>query len=156
MVNEGDKAPNFCLKDQDENEKCLKDYSGRWLVLYFYPKDNTPGCTTEANEFSGLSGVFNKLNADIVGISPDSVKSHQKFIIKLNLDLTLLSDPEHEALEKYEAWKLKKSYGKESMGVVRSTFLIDPRGKIRHMWPRVKVEGHVQDVYNKLRELQKD
>jgi peroxiredoxin Q/BCP len=155
MVSVGDKAPEFCLPDQDNNKNCLKDYKGKWVILYFYPKDNTSGCTLEAKDFTCALDEFNKLNAIVIGVSPDSIDSHQKFISKQSLNLTLLSDMDHKALEKYGVWQLKKMYGREYYGVVRSTFLIDPKGKIGHVWSKVKVKGHVGDVKNILIEKQK-
>lgn len=150
----GAKAFGFCLPNQDGDEVCLRDFKGRWLVLYFYPKDNTKGCTLEAIDFTLSLGDFDAMDARVIGVSPDSIKSHQNFCIKHDLKVTLLSDPEHEVLEKYGAWQLKKMYGREFYGVVRSTFLIDPAGKIAHMWPKVKVKGHVDAVKQKLSELQ--
>ncbi len=149
----GEEAPDFCLPNQDGDEVCLKDFRGRWVVLYFYPKDNTSGCTREATDFTARKGEFEELGAVILGASPDSVKSHANFIVKKGLGLTLLSDPEHEVLGKYGAWQLKKRYGREYMGVVRSTFLIDPEGKIAHAWRNVRVNGHVDAVLEKLREF---
>ena len=152
-VKEGDKAPDFCLTDQDDKKVCLKDYKGKWVVLYFYPKDNTSGCTKEATGFTEMKDEFEKLGAVILGISPDSTKSHRNFIEKKDLKITLLSDPEHKVLESYGAWQLKKMYGREYYGVVRSTFLISPDGKIAFVWPKVKVAGHVEKVLEKLKEL---
>ncbi len=149
----GDPAFEFCLPDSDEKRVCLSDFKGRWVVLYFYPKDNTSGCTREAMEFTEKKGEFEELGAVILGISPDSPKSHRNFREKKSLTITLLSDEDHKVLEAYGAWQLKKMYGREYMGVVRSTFLIDPNGIIRYIWPKVKVKGHVEDVLNKLKEL---
>lgn len=149
----GDKAPEFCLLDADENKVCLKDFKGKWIVLYFYPKDNTSGCTKEAVGFTEKKEEFEKLGAIILGVSPDSPKSHRNFREKKGLNIKLLSDQEHKVLESYNVWQLKKMYGREYMGVVRSTFLIDPEGKIVHIWPKVKVTGHVEDVLEKLKEI---
>lgn len=149
----GDKAPEFCLLDADENKVCLKDFKGKWIVLYFYPKDNTSGCTKEAVGFTEKKEEFEKLGAIILGVSPDSPKSHRNFREKKGLNIKLLSDQEHKVLESYNAWQLKKMYGREYMGVVRSTFLIDPEGKIVYIWPKVKVTGHVEDVLEKLKEI---
>ncbi len=149
----GDLAPEFCLPDADEKEVCLKDFRGKWVVLYFYPKDNTSGCTREAIDFTEHLEEIEKLGAVVLGVSPDSTKSHVKFREKHNLKVTLLSDPEHKVLEMYGVWQLKKMYGREYYGVVRSTFLIDPDGKIAHIWRKVKVKGHVDDVINRLKEL---
>ncbi len=152
-VKEGEKAPDFCLPDQNDKEVCLKDYRGKWVVLYFYPKDNTSGCTKEAIGFTEMKKEFEKMGAIILGVSPDSTKSHRNFIEKKDLKITLLSDPEHKVLEAYGAWQLKKMYGREYYGVVRSTFLISPEGKIAFVWPKVKVAGHVENVLEKLKEL---
>ncbi len=149
----GDKAPDFCLPDKDGNEVCLKDFRGKWVVLYFYPKDNTSGCTKEAVEFTEHLDEFASLNAVVFGVSKDSVKSHKNFAEKHGLKVTLLSDPEHKVIEQYGAWKLKKRYGREYYGTQRSTFLIDPDGVIRHIWPNVRVKGHVEAVLEKLKEL---
>lgn len=145
-LQKGDKAPNFCLPDQNGKKICLDDYKEKWVVLYFYPKDDTSGCTMEANDFSGAIKDFEKLHAVILGVSPDSTNSHQKFCSKYDLKITLLSDPEHIVLEKYGVWQIKKMYGKEYYGVVRSTFVNNPDGKIEHVWRKVKVEGHVEEV----------
>ena len=153
-LNVGDNAPDFCLPDQNENTVCLKDFKGKWVVLYFYPKDNTTGCTREAIDFTEHLHEFEKLNAVVLGVSPDSVKSHQNFVKKHNLKVTLLSDPEHKVLQAYGVWQLKKMYGREYYGVVRSTFIIDPDGKIAHIWRKVKVKGHVEEVKRVLEELQ--
>lgn len=151
----GDQAPEFSLLNQDENKVSLADFKGKWIILYFYPKDNTPGCTIEAVDFTKQLPAFTKLAAVILGVSPDSSKSHCGFIEKQNLKVTLLSDPEHKILEEYGAWGLKKNYGKEYFGVIRSTFLINPKGCIAAVWPGVKVDGHVEEVKEKLKELQK-
>jgi peroxiredoxin Q/BCP len=146
MVDQGDKAPQLCLPDKDGTEVCLRDFKGKWVVLYFYPKDNTSGCTLEAIHFTNARKDFEKLNAVILGISPDSPESHCKFAEKHGLGITLLADAEHKALESYGVWQKKKMYGREFWGVVRSTFLVDPKGKIRHAWRKVKVTGHVEEV----------
>jgi len=155
MVNINENAPDFCLKDQTDKNVCLRDYKGKWVVLYFYPKDNTPGCTLEARYFSINADKFEKNNAKIIGISPDSIDSHKKFCEKHDLTITLLSDSDHEVLRNYDVWKPKKLYGKEFMGVKRSTFLIDPSGKVVHKWPKVKVAGHVDEIIEKLDEIKK-
>jgi len=149
----GDPAPNFCLPDQDGEEVCLKDFRGKWVILYFYPKDNTPGCTLEAKDFTEHLEEFQKLDAVILGVSKDSVKSHKRFVEKHGLKITLLSDPEHKVIEEYGAWGLKKRYGKESYGTIRSTFIINPEGKISAIWYNVRVKGHVEEVKKKLEEL---
>ena len=149
----GQFAPDFTAKDRDGNEVNLADYSGSWLVLYFYPKDNTPGCTTEAQDFTKYTQQFQELGAEIVGVSPDSEQSHGKFISKHQLSIKLLSDPEHQVIEQYGVWRLKKFMGKEYMGVVRSTFLIDPEGKIAGVWDKVRVKAHVEKVLEELKNL---
>ena len=156
MLKVGESAPKVCLPDEKGTEVCLEDYKGKWVVLYFYPKDNTSGCTLEAIDFTSVAPDFKNMETEIIGISPDSIKSHQNFISKHELGITLLSDPEHKTLEEYGSWQKKKMYGREFMGVVRSTFLINPEGKIEHIWPKVKVKGHVDAVKEKLRELKKE
>ncbi len=153
MLKVGDKAPEFCLPNQDDVEICLRDLKGKWVVLYFYPKDLTPGCTTEACDFTNELDEFEKLDAIVLGVSADSTKKHRSFIEKKNLKITLLSDEDHKVIEAFGAWQLKKMYGKEFMGIVRSTFIIDPEGVIKAVWPKVKVKGHVQQVKEKLMEL---
>ena len=153
MLQIGDQAPAFCLPNQDEEEVCLRDLQGSWIVLYFYPKDNTPGCTTEACEFTAALPDFSGLGATILGISPDSPKKHRNFIEKKELGITLLSDEEKEVCEAYGVWQLKKNYGREYMGVVRSTFIIDPDGKVAEIWEKVRVKGHVEAVKSRLKEL---
>jgi peroxiredoxin Q/BCP len=142
----GDKAPDFCLPDADNREVCLKDYAGKWLVLYFYPKDNTTGCTREAVDFSEHLDRFKKMGAIVVGISPDPPNSHTNFINKHNLKVTLLSDTDHRMLKEYGVWQKKKMYGREYDGVARTTFIIDPKGKIKQIWEKVKVAGHADAV----------
>ena len=148
------KAPSFEIPDQDSTSVTLNDYKGKWLVLYFYPRDNTPGCTTEALGFTAARDDFAALNTEILGVSPDSEKSHCKFIDKHQLKLRLLSDTEHVMLEHYGVWQLKRMYGKEYQGVVRSTYIIDPEGNIAAGWEKVRVKGHVDAVLEKLKELQ--
>lgn len=149
----GQPAPGFCLRNGNAEETRLEDLRGKWVVLYFYPKDNTPGCTVEAQEFTALKPEFEKRGAVILGLSPDSIAKHKNFTEKHSLDITLLSDPEHEILERFGAWRLKKNYGKEYMGVARSTVLIDPDGVIRHVWPDVKAAGHAAAVLELLTTL---
>jgi thioredoxin-dependent peroxiredoxin len=149
----GQPAPDFSTPDQNDNLISLGDFNSQWVILYFYPKDDTPGCTTEAKDFSELYQEFNTLGAKILGVSPDSGKVHCKFISKHNLSITLLSDPEHILTEAYGAWRLKKFMGKEYMGVARSTFLISPDKIITYVWPNVKAKNHAQQVLTKLREL---
>ena len=149
----GKKAPAFTLSNQDGEKVKLSELAGQWVVLYFYPKDNTSGCTKEACEFTDGLPNFTRLNAVVLGVSPDSPKSHQNFIAKHSLKITLLSDPDHTVLEKYGVWQKKSMYGREYFGVARTTFLIDPKGKIAHVWEKVKVKGHVEAVAEKLSEL---
>lgn len=146
LLNEGDLAPQFCLVNESNKNICLKDFLGKWVVLYFYPKDNTPGCTTEACDFTASFDDFSNIKAIIVGVSPDSPESHQKFIKKYMLKHILLSDAEREVLQLYGAWREKTIYGKSFLGVIRSTFLIDPEGKIAKIWPKVKAKGHADEV----------
>ena len=154
MVEVGDIAPDFCLPMAADREFCLKDREKGWLVLYFYPKDNTSGCTREAVDFTLHQPDFRKLGAEVVGISRDSPASHEKFAAKHGLGVKLLSDPDHLVTEAYGAWALKKMYGKESFGVIRSTFLIDPEGRVAYIWRRVKVDGHANAVIERLQKLQ--
>ncbi|MCB4758917.1 MAG: thioredoxin-dependent thiol peroxidase [Sulfurovum sp.] len=154
MLNIGDMVPHFCLPNQDEEEICLRDIKGKWIVLYFYPKDSTPGCTTEACDFTMALPDFEDLNAIVLGVSPDSPKKHRNFIEKKGLKIMLLSDEEKELCTLFGCWQLKKNYGREYMGVVRSTFIIDPNGKIAFKWEKVRVKGHAEVVKEKLVELQ--
>ena len=149
----GSEAPDFCAKDTYGKEHCLGDYKGKWVVLYFYPKDNTPGCTIEAVDFTSMKGEFASLGAEVIGVSGDSEKSHQKFTDKHDLSITLLSDPEKEVMKRYGAWKEKSMYGKTFLGIVRSTVLIDPEGRVAHHWPKVSAKGHAAEVKEKLAEL---
>lgn len=142
----GVEAPGFCLPDKDNKEVCLKDFKGKYVVLYFYPKDNTPGCTTEAIGFTGILPELQKLDGIVIGISPDSPESHAKFIKKKNLKVILLSDVDKKVLKVYGKWGKKKFLGKEYIGVTRSTFLLDPNGNIAHIWPKVSVKGHPEEV----------
>ncbi len=151
----GIEAPEFSLPDQNNKKVSLKDFRGKYTILYFYPKDNTPACTTEAIGFTGILPALQKLNAIVIGISPDSPESHFKFIEKRDLKVILLSDRDKKVIKKYGKWGKKKFRGKEYMGVVRSTFLIDPDGKIVHIWPKVSVKGHPEDVEKILKELTK-
>ena len=149
----GDPAPDFTLTDKDGNPVSLADFRGRWVVLYFYPRDNTAGCTTEAKDFSALLPAFEKEDATIIGISADSESSHARFSAKHDLTITLLSDPDHKALEAYGVWQKKKMAGREYMGIVRTTFLIDPKGIIREVWTKVKVKAHAEIVHQSLCQL---
>ena len=142
----GDMAPDFSLPRNGGGTISLSDFAEKPVVLYFYPKDDTSGCTTEAIDFSGLAGEFEKIGATVIGVSPDSVKSHDKFAAKHNLSVVLAADEEHKALEAYGVWKEKSMYGKTYMGVERSTFLIDKAGKVAEVWRKVKVPGHAEAV----------
>ncbi len=153
MIEKDKKAPQFTLVDQNDAKVKLADFAGKWVILYFYPRDDTPGCTTEACEFtSGLEG-FEKLDAVVLGCSADSPESHRKFIEKYKLGIRLLSDPDHSLMEKYGAWGEKSMYGKKSMGVIRSTVVIDPSGKVAAHWPNVKAQGHAEAVRKALEAL---
>jgi peroxiredoxin Q/BCP len=154
MLEVGTQVPDFCLPNQDEEEICFRDIKGRWIVLYFYPKDNTPGCTTEACDFTAALPDFTGLDTIVLGVSPDSPEKHRKFIEKKELGITLLADEEKELCNLFGIWQLKKFMGKEYMGVVRSTFIIDPDGKVAANWTKVRVKEHVDAVKAKLEELQ--
>lgn len=151
----GSKAPAFTLPDQNDNKIKLSDFKGQWVVLYFYPKDDTPGCTTEACQFTSGLKSLEKLKAKVLGVSADSTESHRKFIAKHKLKVTLLSDLDHAMIEKYGVWQLKTNYGKEYMGIVRTTYLINPDGKVAHVFEKISAEGHAQEVTEKLTELSK-
>ncbi|HHK42915.1 MAG TPA: thioredoxin-dependent thiol peroxidase [Planctomycetaceae bacterium] len=149
----GTRAPAFQLKDDHGRTVKLSDFKGRPVVLYFYPKDDTPGCTKEACAFRDASDRLQELGAVVLGVSPDSVESHAKFRDKYHLNFPLLSDPQHRVAEKYGAWREKNMYGKKSMGIQRSTYLIGPDGKIAKVWKRVRVDGHDRQVLEALAEL---
>src|SRR3989344_5759198 len=149
----GMKAHSFSLPDPNDRKVSIDDSKGKWVVLYFYPRDDTPGCTIEACDFTGSLKEFEKLDAVVFGVSADSAESHRKFAQKHNLKITLLSDENHKVIGQYGAWQLKNMYGKECYGIQRSTFIIDPKGKLAHIWPKVNAEGHVKDVKEKLQEL---
>lgn len=155
MLKDGDKAPDFDLPDDAGNKVKLSKLKGRPVVVYFYPKDDTSGCTVEAKDFSSLKKKFEALGAEVLGISPDSVKSHDKFKCKYELVHTLLADEEKTAAEAYGVWVEKSMYGKKYMGVERSTFLIDAKGRIAKSWRKVKVPGHAEDVLDTLEDLVK-
>jgi peroxiredoxin Q/BCP len=152
-INVGDKIPEFSLNNEEGNEINSNDLLGKWVVLYFYPRDNTPGCTKEAVDFTKYIDEFKKLNCEVVGISPDNEKKHRNFKQKNDLQVILLADPEHEVLEKFGVWQLKKSYGRENWGVVRTTLLVDPKGVIKKVWENVRVKDHVSTVLKSLKEL---
>ncbi len=150
---ENSKAPSFTLTANDGSQVKLSDLKGSPVVLYFYPADDTPGCTREACAFRDRSEEFKKLGAKVLGISPDDVASHAKFRDKYQLNFLLLADPDHAVAEKYGAWREKNMYGKKRMGIARSTFLIDGEGKIVRVWKAVKVDGHDEHVIAALKEL---
>ena len=153
MLAVGKKAPSFALLNQDDEKVRLSNSAGKWVVLYFYPRDDTPGCTKEACEFTANLGAFSSLDAVVLGCSPDDPSRHRAFIKKHKLKVTLLSDPTHVVMEKYGAWGEKTLYGRTSIGVKRSTVLIDPRGRVAHQWRTVKAVGHAEKVAEKLAEL---
>jgi peroxiredoxin Q/BCP len=148
----GDKAPAFSLLDQDEKRIALKDFKGTQVVVYFYPADDTPGCTKEACQFNENLTTFGRAGVAVVGISPDGAEKHQRFRKKYGLKFPLLSDPGHEAMEAYGAWGEKTLYGKKSLGVIRSTFLVDDRGVINRAWHNVRADGHAAKVLEAARE----
>ncbi|RUM64886.1 MAG: thioredoxin-dependent thiol peroxidase [Sulfurimonas sp.] len=154
MIPVGNQAPDFCLPNQDDVEICLRDLRGKWVVLYFYPKDNTPGCTTEACEFTEAEPEFSNMDAVILGVSADSTQKHRNFIEKKALGITLLSDESTQMMQEYGVWQLKKNYGREYMGIVRTTLIIDPEGKVAAVWEKVRVKEHVAKVKERLKELQ--
>ena len=154
MLDEGKKAPDFKLPKDGGEIIHLGGKKGRYVVLFFYPKDDTSGCTKEAIAFSGLIDQFKKAGADIIGLSPDSVERHDKFKTKHDLTVDLASDEDKKVLEKYGVWVEKSMYGRKYMGVERTTFLIDPKGKVAKIWRKVKVPGHAEAVLETLKELQ--
>ena len=153
MLKEGMKAPDFALADKDGNIVKLEDFAGKKLVLYFYPKDNTPGCTRQACAFASLYDGFKDKDVAVVGVSKDSAASHQKFAEKYNLPFVLLSDPELEAIKAYDVWQEKKMYGKVSFGVVRTTYIIDEKGMIEKTMPKVKPDTNAIDILEYLGKL---
>lgn len=146
MLDAGLKAPEFTLQDKDGNQVSLTDFAGQKVVVYFYPRDNTPGCTRQACAFASAYDVFKQHNIAVIGISKDSITSHQKFAAKHDLPFILLSDPELTAIQAYDVWKEKKMYGKVSMGVVRSTYIIDENGIIEKVMPKVKPDTNAEEV----------
>tara|TARA_B100000900_G_C20565308_1_gene710779 strand:- start:530 stop:997 length:468 start_codon:yes stop_codon:yes gene_type:complete len=155
LIKENTKAPVFTALSTSDNKYSLKDSLGKYVVIYFYPKDDTPGCTIETNDFNKLLHKFKKLNCDVFGISKDSLKSHDKFREKYKIKFDLLSDEELKILKKYKVWGKKKFMGREFMGILRTTFLIDPKGKIIKIWKNVKVNNHAKDVFNTLNYINK-
>jgi peroxiredoxin Q/BCP len=151
----GATAPSFTLPDQDGQQVKLSRLTGKWVVLYFYPKDDTPGCTTEACEFTDGIQAFETLDAVVLGCSADTPESHRKFIAKHGLKVTLLSDADHAVMKTYGAWGEKSMYGRTILGVIRSTVLIDPQGNVAFHWPNVRAAGHAEQVREKLAELRK-
>jgi thioredoxin-dependent peroxiredoxin len=148
VLAEGKRAPAFSLPSTQEGRFRLTEQRGRWVVVYFYPKDLTPGCTTEACDFQAQLARFESAGAIVVGISPDDLERHQGFAEKLDLEFPLLVDRDAKTADRYGVWRLKKNYGREYQGIVRSTFLVDPSGKIARMWDNVRVKGHVHKVYS--------
>ena len=151
MLEVGTKAPAFTLPDKDGKMVSLADFAGKRVVLYFYPRDNTPGCTRQACAFAGAYEAFQELDAVVIGVSKDSVASHQKFAEKYGLPFILLSDPELSAIQAYGVWQEKKLYGKVSMGVVRTTFVIDGNGVIEKVMPKVKPDTNAEEILNYLK-----
>ena len=153
MIKENTKAPDFTLPSTNGENQKLKDLLGKYVVIYFYPKDDTPGCTIETNDFNKLLPKFKKLNCEIFGISKDTIKSHDKFREKFKIKFDLLSDEEKKVLKKYKVWGKKKFMGREFMGIIRSTILIDKKGKIIKVWDNVKVKDHAKEVLETLKSL---
>ncbi len=150
MLNVGDKAPEFKLHDETGKEISLSDFKGKKVIVYFYPKDDTPGCTTEACSFRDVYDEILEAGAVVIGISKDDSESHEKFKNKYNLPFYLLSDPEHKVLEDYGAWQEKKMYGKVYMGIARITFIIDENGVVQKAYPKVKPESHAEEILDAL------
>jgi len=155
MLKINSKAPNFNLISTNGNSYSLKDSIGRYVVLYFYPKDDTPGCTIETNDFNKLLTKFTKLNCEVYGVSKDNMKSHNKFKEKYKIKFDLLADDKIKIVKSYKVWAKKKFMGREFMGIVRSTFLVDPMGKIVKIWDNVKVKDHAQEVLDTLKNIHK-
>ena len=150
MLEIGMKAPDFTLQDKDGRAVSLSDFLGKRVVLYFYPKDNTPGCTRQACAFAGAYSEFQNRGVEVIGISRDSVASHVKFAEKYSLPFILLSDPERKAIEPYGVWQEKKLYGKLSFGIVRTTFIIDEEGKVAHVMKKVKPDTNAEEILAKI------
>ncbi|MGB5811920.1 MAG: peroxiredoxin [Polyangiales bacterium] len=156
MIKEGRKAPAFNLESSEGGKVALKDLAGKYVIVYFYPRDNTPGCTVEANDFNEALRKFKARGAVVLGVSKDSIASHCKFADKYSLKFPLLTDPDGKMLESYDAWGEKNMYGKKSMGIIRSTVLIGPEGKVIKHFPKVRVKGHVNAVLEALDEARTD
>jgi peroxiredoxin Q/BCP len=152
-IDEGDKAPAFAIETDGAKKVSLKDFAGKPLVLYFYPKDDTSGCTKEAVDFSGAAAAFKKAGITVLGVSKDSVASHEKFRKKHALTIILGSDPEGAMIESYGSWVEKSMYGRKYTGIDRSTFLIDAKGKVAKIWRKVRVPGHVEEVLSAAKSL---
>ena len=152
MLKEGNKAPSFNMPTNRGENASLTKLKGQKIVLYFYPRDDTPGCTKEACGFRDDLSKYKRAGAVVIGVSRDSVESHEKFVKKFDLNFMLASDKDGDVCEKYGAWRLKNMYGKEYFGIGRSTFLIDTKGKINKIWPKVKVDGHVDEVLKAVKE----
>jgi peroxiredoxin Q/BCP len=150
MLKVGDKAPDFKLSADDGKNYSLKDFAGKKIVLYFYPKDNTSGCTAEACDFRDNIKLFNKKNAVVIGVSKDSIESHIKFKSKFELPFLLLSDETLKSLKDYLVWKEKSLYGRKYMGIERTTYVIDEKGKIKNIYNKVKVDGHIEEILNNI------
>jgi peroxiredoxin Q/BCP len=155
MIEEGKQAPAFTLQTDDGSKVSLADFKGKYLVVYFYPKDDTPGCTIEAREFSAARSKLDKLGAVVLGVSRDSIESHCKFRDKHSLQVLLASDPDAKVIEKYGAWGEKNMYGKKSMGIIRSTVVVGPDAKVKTIFRKVKVAGHVAKVLDTIAALRK-
>ena len=155
MIKENTQAPSFKLLSTNNYEYSLKDSLGKYVVIYFYPKDDTPGCSIEARDFNKLLPKFKRLNCEVFGVSKDSLKSHDKFKDKYKIKFDLLSDQDLKILKKYKVWAKKKFMGREFMGILRTTFLIDTKGKIIKIWKNVKVKDHAKEVLNKLNTIVK-
>ena len=150
MLEKGMKAPDFTLKDKNGNDVTLSQFKGKKVVLYFYPKDNTPGCTRQACAFAASFDEFRQKNIEVIGISKDSVASHLRFAEKHSLPFILLADPELDAIQKYDVWQEKKLYGKVSMGIVRTTFIIDENGNIEKIMPKVKPDTNAREILDNI------
>ena len=156
MLKINSKAPSFVVPSTTNNKYSLKDSIGKYVVLYFYPKDDTPGCTLETNDFNKLLSKFQKLDCEVYGVSKDSLKSHGKFRDKYKIKFDLLADEEIKVLKKYKVWGKKKFMGREFMGIIRSTYLIDKKGKIIKVWANVKVKDHAKEVLETLQNIVKN